>query len=179
MDEKAQIITALRAWIAQRPGLEYGNYGDPTAYRREMRSITKDRHHAEQLIRAVELSSMTAEQLKQGFSAYSGRLEWKLVQMNRLDSPCADCGVKPNREHLESCKGGQHSLEGHKLTYCTGQYWPTEYRRAVCAVCASALWNYYRDDMVMAAKPGESPGDAIRRGFRIQYGKRMQERWFN
>lgn len=30
---------------------------------------------------------------------------------NCLSEPCADCGVKPNREHAINCKGGNHSLE--------------------------------------------------------------------
>jgi hypothetical protein len=33
------------------------------------------------------------------------------------------------------------------LDYCTGQYFPTEYRRAACAVLASALWSAKRDNM--------------------------------
>ncbi len=31
------------------------------------------------------------------------------------------------------------------IEYTTGQYMPTEYRKAVCAVLASALWEYTRD----------------------------------
>ena len=41
---KQQIIDAMRTFINQRPGLEYGNYGDRTSYQSEMRSITKDLH---------------------------------------------------------------------------------------------------------------------------------------
>ena len=143
--ERERILTALYAWIRQRPGLEYGNYGSPTSYRAELRGITKDLHDARQLLRAVELSGITGEQLKAAFRAFSGRLTW--------DGKCLD--------------------------YCTGQYWPTEYRKAACAVLASALWDHYREDYSKAAKKDESPGDAIRRNFKRQYGKRMQERWFN
>jgi hypothetical protein len=37
------------------------------------------------------------------------------------------------------------SWDGKRLDYTTGQYWPTEYRRAAAAVLASALWSYWRD----------------------------------
>lgn len=149
VDEKAVIIRALYRWVRQRPGLEFCNYGDVSAYRSEMRGITKDRHDAEALIRAVELSSMTATVLKGAFRAYSGRLQWV---------------EKDGKAYLD---------------YCTGQYWPTEYRRAVAAVCATALWDWYREDYAAQAKDGESPGSAIRRRFRETWGKRMQERWFD
>ena len=142
---KEQLITALAQWIKQRPGLEYGNYGDPTSYRAELRGIAKDKRDAEQLVRAVELSSITAEEFLKAFDAFSGRLQW-------------------------TDKG---------LDYCTGQYWPTEYRRAAAAVCASALWNHYREDYARTATEEESPGDAIRRNFKRVYGRTMQQRWFD
>ncbi len=115
---KELIVGMLDRFIRQRPGLEFGNYGDITAYRSELRSITKDFGTARMLLRRVELSSMTAEQLMEGFRAYSGRL----TLAKRADGKW-------------------------ELDYCTGQYWPTEYRRAVCAVLASALWSYQREHM--------------------------------
>ena len=143
-DEKATILWAMYCWINQRPGLDFGNYGDLKNYRAELRSITKDLHDARSLLRAVELSSLSAETLKEAFRAYSGRLTW----------------------------------DGKALAYCTGQYWPTEYRKVVCAVAAAALWDYFREDYAATAKGDESPGDAIRRNFRRVYGRRMQTRWF-
>jgi len=144
---KEEIIALLDAWIRQRPGLEYGNYGDPVAYRAEIRSIGKDLQHARALLRAVELSGVTAEQLTEAFrDAYSGRL----------------------------------SLIEHKgrpaLDYCTGQYWPTEYRRAACAVLASALWDHYRDGL---DRETEHKGDILRSQFRRQFGPGIANRWFN
>jgi len=77
MTDKQQIITALYAWVAQRPGLEFGNYGDVKGYRAELRSITRDLQDARTLLRAVELSGITGEELAQAFGrAYSGRLSW-------------------------------------------------------------------------------------------------------
>lgn len=143
--EKQAITAALSTWIKQRPGLEYGNYGDPVAYRAELRGIARDLYDARTLLRHVEFSGITADGLKAAFRAYSGRLQW----------------------------------DGKQLSYCTGQYWPTEYRKAAAAVCAAALWEHYREDYAASAEKDESPGDAIRRNFKQQYGRRMQQRWFD
>lgn len=78
-----------------------------------------------------------------------------------------------------SAFSGRLTLTDGKLDYCTGQYWPTEYRKAVCAVAAAALWAHYRDSFAAAAKPGESPGAAIRRQFRAEFGRGLASRWFN
>ena len=164
MNEKERILTALYAFVAQRPGLEYCNYGDPKTYRAELRAITRDRHDAEALLRDIHYSSITAEELKDALrSAYSGRLEW----------------------------------DGKELRYTTGQYFPTEYRRAVCAVAASALWQHVRDKSMpepkythygstndrpmqtVATYNGLSAGDWLRKHFRQTYGRRLAKRWFD
>lgn len=164
---KQQILDALRAWINQRPGLEFGNYGNVASYRSELRTITRDRAEALQLLRAVELrDSITAADVLAGFRAYSGRLQI-------------------------SEKDGKARLE-----YCTGQYWPTEYRKAVCAVLASVLWEYARGCMpapkgkitrhnaMLGATEhdnvdGMTPGDWLRRFFRREFGRGIAARWFN
>lgn len=127
--ERDAILTALRAWIAQRPGLDFRDYGDVSAYRAESRSITTDRHHAEALLAYVAtFRSIDAERLKAAFrDAYSGRLtlnEYPFSARTRAKNPAT----------------------GFYLDYCTGQYWPTEYRRAACAVLASAIWDWWRDN---------------------------------
>jgi hypothetical protein len=107
--ERAAILTALDAFIRQRPGLDYRNY-DRASYAAEVRSIGRDLQDARALLRAVELRpSITAAVLRDALSP--GRLSW----------------------------------DGKRLDYTTGQYWPTEYRRAAAAVLASALWSYWRD----------------------------------
>ena len=146
---KPELIELLRVWINQRPGLEYGNYGERAPYFAEMRSITGQLHDARTLLAHVENSAMTAAELLDGFGAYSGRLQ-----------------VSPTDK-------------GYRLDYCTGQYWPTEYRAAACAVLAAALWDYHRDDYAASAKGKESAGDAIRRNFKRVFGKRIQSQWFD
>lgn len=138
---KQSLITALQRFVAQRPGLEFANYGDVSAYRSEMRSITKDRHHAEELLRAVSWrDSITADDILYAAKhAFSGRLAISEPETGRF-----------------------------VLDYCTGQYWPTEYRRAVCSVLSSALWNYWRD-------AGDGPIGAARR----ELPRSIAHRWFN
>jgi hypothetical protein len=145
---KTQIISLLTAWINQRPGLDPRNYisgwndtSGRAAYFSESRHITTQKHEATKLLRAVEMSQITAEELTAAFHAYSGRLQ--LTQT----------GTE------------------YRLDYCTGQYFPTEYRAAACAVLAQALWDYHRDDT--------STGDSLRSKFNRMFGKTIANKWFN
>jgi len=152
MIEKQTVIDLLDRFNRQRPGLEFGNYGDVASYRAELRGIARDKREADALLCAVaQAGGMPVETLLEGFRAYSGRLS------------------------LVTYPDGK----GPRLDYCTGQYFPTEYRRAVAAVCAAALWDYHRDDFAADAEPGESAGDAIRRNFRKRFGRAIANRWFN
>jgi hypothetical protein len=196
--KKAQVIAALRAFINQRPGLEFGNYGSVPAYRAECRQIAKDRRDALELLRAVEWrDSITAEAIIEAAKgAYSGRLT-----IETRDSGAVAVG------------------------YCTGQYFPTEYRKAAGAVLASALWRHAADECMPepsayvvesfgkwngrrfeheTSKPlplieaaelharlggseyggiqklhdGLRPGDWLRAHFRKEFGRSIASRWF-
>lgn len=164
MIRKQYIMQVLSAFVAQRPGLEYANYGDPKIYRAEMRSITRDRHDYDSLAAAVAWRDISADDLiAASRGAYSGRLTIK--------------------------------EEGHRrvtVEYCTGQYFPTEYRKAACAVLAGALWGYARARMpkptthhntetgeVVERYEGLRAGDWLRRYFRREFGARIQRRWFD
>ncbi len=63
------------------------------------------------------------------------------------------------------------------IDYCTGQYWPTEYRRAVCAVLAQAVWAWKRDQCMPADTA--QPGDYLRASLKREFGRGMAARWFN
>jgi hypothetical protein len=149
MDKKQQIITALRAFIGQRPGLDYGNYGESTSYRAEVRAIGKDLQQARELLRYGELrDSITADDIIDASArAYGGRL----TITQRDDGAVA-------------------------VDYCTGQYWPTEYRKAVCAVLSQAIWDYLRGSMPAGTS---LPGDYLRASARREFGRGMASRWFN
>jgi hypothetical protein len=172
---KQAIMQALDKFVTQRPGLEFGNYGDVKAYRSEMRSITRDRHDYNALARAVERSdSITADMLiKASESAYSGRMTI----------------------HDDS----DHNTLVYRIGYVTGQYFPTEYRRAACAVLAAALWEHVRAncmpeptgtlDATIAHGDGHpayvfngrphSAGGWLRAYFRREFGASIANRWFS
>jgi len=69
-------------------------------------------------------------------------------------------------------KTGRLTWDGKRLDYCAGQYWPTEYRAAVCRALASALWNYWGDG-------GRYTAEQIRAAARSNLGRGIARRWFN
>ena len=139
--QKQTLISALRRWIEQRPGLEFDNYGDIRAYRAEQRDITRDLHHARELLRAVE---------------------WR-------DSITAEDIVRAANGRLTIAVDG----DSVRIDYCTGQYFPTEYRPAAARVLSSVLWAYWRENM---ANPD---GDALRRTARRELSRAVARRYFN
>ena len=153
MPSKSTILAALDAWIRQRPGLEFGNYGDWTAYRAEVRSIGKDLQHARALLRYVEWhDSITADMI------------------------------------LDAAKSGRLSIvvEGDKvrIDYCAGQYWPTEYRPAVCRLLSSVIWHWMRENAPVDAGPIDKFSNLqnvspwIRKQASREFGTSIARRWF-
>ena len=139
---KNEIINALRTFAQKRPQLEYGNYGNHSSYLQESRAITKDLHHARALLRRVELSGISAEELLEASKeAFSGRLE----------ITATDDGLI-------------------KVSYCVGQYFPTEYRKAIASVCARALWNYWKTDA--------NDADRIRNTARREFPRAIARAYF-
>jgi hypothetical protein len=141
MDKQA-ILSTLRKFARQRPGLEFGNYGDAKAYRSELRAITRDLAHAETLLSAVEWSDIDAEDILR--ASNGGRLE-----------------ITVDGERV-------------RIDYCTGQYFPTEYRKAVCRVLAGALWEHVRYNT-----EGNDLARRIRAHFRREFGRGIASRYFN
>lgn len=142
MVKKQAIIDALNRWVNQRPGLDYGNYGDPVAYRAEVRSIGKDLQHARALINYVAWhDSITAEMILD--AAKSGRLSIVVT-----DGTVA-------------------------IDYCTGQYWCTEYRPAVCRLLSSVIWYWMAGNI-----NGLATGNDIRRQAARELGTSIARRWF-
>ena len=142
-----QVLIALDAWVRQRPGLEFGNYGERVAYRAESRRITRQLHDYQALRDALDWRTISAEQWADAFRAYSGRL---------TASERADGAVG--------------------LDYCTGKYWPTEYRAAACAVLASVLWALKWEESNWIVK---SLGIWMRSEFRQQFGRHVYGRWLS
>ena len=148
---KTEILYALRTFAQKRPNLEYGNYGNASSYLKESRAITKDLNHARKLLGKVERSSITAQDL--------------IVASNE-----AFCG------RLTIIPANSYSDE-FKIEYCVGQYFATEYRKAVCAVLARALWNHWREDR----KDGDlmTTGQQLRAIARSELGASLARAYFN
>ena len=70
---------------------------------------------------------------------------------------------------------GRLSWDGKRLEYCTGQYWPTEYRAAVCAVMAQVLWRFFRGCAPIGTA---NLGEYIRAAATRQLGRPLAARWF-
>lgn len=142
---KTKLLSALRTFVNQRPGLDFGNYGDASSYRAEVRTITKSRADALAMINYIAWhDSITAEDIiDTSKHAFSGRLT-----------------INPDLS----------------IDYCTGQYWPTEYRHAVACVMANVLWQYFRTN----CNPGiVNMGDAIRKVARCELGRSIAAKYFN
>ncbi len=143
---KTQLLSALRAFIAQRSGLDARNYGgDRAALMGDYRPILRNGKAARKLLRFVEQrDSITADDLRAGTRAFSGRLQFV---------------EKPGAVGMD---------------YTTGQYFPTEYRAAACAVLASVVWAWLR-----SCQGASATGETIRKAARREFGRGIASIWFN
>jgi hypothetical protein len=139
------ILAALWSWIAQRPGLEPRNY---------IRSW--DDHDG----RAAYRSDSRA--ITQQFKDAAAMLRYVELRPS----------VAGGELQAALCNRLTYT-PGRGLDYTTGQYWPMEYRAAVCRALASVLWDRFRADI------GEhATGDAIRQAARRELGRSIAGRWF-
>lgn len=145
---RSELLALLAAFVAQRPGIEPGNYHTYASYRSESREVTKDRHHFDSLLSAVS---------------------WR-------DGITADA----IRAALQS--GGRLTLsDDGRLDYCTGQYFPTEYRKAACRVLAGLLWDYWREANTARTSAGVTAypsGDYLRKLARRELSHAIASRYF-
>ena len=160
-DRRAQILDALAAFVRQRPGLEFGDYcagwddqEGRRAYLCEVRAITRDLHEFRALLAAVQWRA-TEQDLVNGFEAFGGRGTFGPRRLILTQTP-----------------------EGVRLDYQVSWYWPTEYRKAACAVLGSALFDYVRRNLQEAGKLDvERPGEVIRAELNKMIGARLTQRW--
>lgn len=160
------MIEALRRFINQRSGIDFRNYsgGDWKASRKafmgDYRPMIKHGKQARQMLREVELrESITVQNLLDASRAFSGRLQFR-----------------------EDDKGNV------TVDYTTGQYFPTEYRSAACAVLAQCLLDYWRECAPTAGLPDSNPhvaqgvvdvGEYITKQARRELGRGIARDWFN
>jgi len=72
----------------------------------------------------------------------------------------------------QSAFSGRLTISGDTIEYCAGQYFPTEYRAAACAVLAYALWQYWRSC-------GHQTYEDIQKKARQALGRGLASRWFS
>lgn len=115
-------ISALVEFAAQNSGLEFANYGgDGKAYREEARDINQDWQRFKTALAIASAEGVTdKEVIAAAPGAFSGRLEW--ISENYL------------RE-----KHGMNTDYTPRWSYTTGQYFPTEYRKAAATVLEAAI----------------------------------------
>lgn len=77
----------------------------------------------------------------------------------------------PETALVEAMRSGRLTWDGSRLEYCTGQYFPTEYRAAACRALASALWLHWRSDAGTC--------ETIRAEARRSLGRGIARRWFD
>lgn len=184
---KALVMGALRRFAHQRPGLDPRNYisgwndtEGRRAYFAEARSITRDLRHFRELFTAVENRNISADDLIR-------HADGRLTIVTERNHECA-CGIhwaapvkfgqtqNLSGELTAWCpKCGKRPLiswsQQMRVDYCTGQYWPTEYRPAACRVLAAALWDYWRSS-------GYDTSDKIRAMARRTLSRGVASRWF-
>ena len=116
---KTDIIEALRKFISKRSGIDFRNYWDGNRvesmanFLSDYRPMMQDGRDARAMLKKIEATDgITATDLIEATSAFSGRLKFE-------------------------------KLKGKVVVdYTTGQYFPTEYRKAACAVLKRALMDY-------------------------------------
>lgn len=191
--ERDAILTALDAWIRQRPGLDTRNY-DRASYAAEVRSIGRDLQDARALLRAVELRpSITAATLKE---ALSGRLSW---DGKRLDYTTGQ--YWPTEYRAAACRALSVALWsywrdcvpetpagyavigwGNRRDWYAGPGYAT--RAEAEAALAEAGGHAYGHvvELYLATWTGTkylSAGDFIRQTAKRELGAPIARRWFN
>lgn len=133
------LLEMLDAFVDQRPGLEFANYGDVSAYRSDQRAVAHDRSDAKQMMSELRHRLLWRNRT---FTVPSGPTT---TEHQRLADHLRANLQSGERLHLEQTPDGR----AWALSYDAGQYWCTEYRAAVCRLLARALMFYMRQEAVV------------------------------
>jgi hypothetical protein len=137
---KAGLCNLLRKFVAQRSGLDWRNYGNDAA---GMRALRSDRN---QILRHG----------RDARALLSFVENWSSIPVDYLLTELSDgkrLSFDPARNAID---------------YCAGQYFPTEYRAAVCRALSSALWRYH-----------VNLGTSDVRAWAVEtFGRGIASRWF-
>ena len=169
MNKKQQLLETLDAFVNQRPGIDPRDYGGGIdgwrGYRRESASVTKDLHNYRAIRQQIAWrDSITAEDIITASErAFSGRLTINDISAHYDDGS---------------------TYWAYSIDYCAGQYMPTEYRKAACAVLASAWWSVTRTDCPdfetddRGSFTGSNPGEWMRDTAKRTFGLGLQRNYF-
>jgi hypothetical protein len=140
MKTKEALVTALHKFIAQRSGIEWGNYGGSReAFMGDYCQILRDGKDAREMLRYIA-----------GRDSITGAM-------------------------LEQSLTGRLSYRNGEIEYITGQYFPTEYRRAACRALAECLWHWLR----YGGGTLNTSAEGIRKAATREFGRGIAKRWFN
>jgi len=116
--EKSMILGSIAHFISQPPRLEVRNYVSSGNDWQGWRAIRQERQSITKDLKTAKF----------------------MLPMVQAQVPL---GIL-----LESFRAYSGRLEwnGNKLEYTAGQYFPTEYRKAACAVLSQALWTTWREN---------------------------------
>ena len=140
---KSEVCALLRKFIAQRSGLDWRNYASDWRDTAGMSALRSDK-------RTILRHGQDARALLSFFE------NWSSIPVDYLLS--------------ELSEGKRLSFDPARnaIDYCAGQYFPTEYRAAVCRAMAEALWRYH-----------VNLGTVNVRAWSIEtFGRAIASRWF-
>ena len=107
-------LRALLVFAAQNPGFEWCNYASGD-WKRSRAAYLGDSRPVQRQLREIR------------------KLKWRFASLP--DSAIQEAAKRAYSGRL----GFRYSDKGVTVDYCTGQYWPTEYRQASLAVLREAI----------------------------------------
>ena len=100
------------------------------------------------------------------------RVGQQLADAEHLIRFCELFNIEP--DYSAFC--GRLQPAGDGFRYIAGQYYCTEYRAAVAACCANAIWQYWRANM--PERGAIDVGAYLNRKASAEFGRGIAKRWF-
>lgn len=147
--ERQTMLGALRTFVRQRPRLDFRNYWSGDHWNARTDALANYRAD----LRPIMQAKRDAERMI-AYIERTGVNAWELV---RASQSAFSGRLEWNKARTE-------------WDYCTGQYWPTEYRKAACCVLARALADYWRAD--------GGTWERVHKNAKNELGRGIANRWF-
>lgn len=135
-------ICALVDFATQNSGIQFANYGERNSFRSEQRSIAADLKQFKAALYQASLDRVTdADVIAEAPHAFSGRLEL-VGTLSGFDDERDGKRVKILEASESTCVVDSPDYRANipkervifACSYCTGQYFPTEYRKAAATL---------------------------------------------